>query len=91
MKKPPRKIAVTSRGKRARPKPPTRPSSAEGPRKFEAGDRVVMNGKAPTDYRGREGFVTELGPGRSEYRVEFDDGRRPTTGYMLSSWLTAEP
>ena len=26
--------------------------------------------------------MTELGPGKSEYRVEFEDGRQPTTGYL---------
>ena len=70
---------------------PVRKPPAERSRKFEIGDRVVVNAKGSRDYRGREGFVTELGPGKSEYRVEFEDGRQPTTGYILSAWLTAEP
>jgi hypothetical protein len=58
-------------------------------RKFVIGDRVCANGKAPTEYRERVGFVTEIGPGDNEYRVEFDDGTAPTTGYLLMSWLGA--
>ena len=55
--------------------------------KFELGDRVRANDKAPGDYRERVGHVSELGPGQSEYRVEFDDGEQPTTGYLQSAWL----
>lgn len=55
--------------------------------RFSIGDAVRANGKAPTGYRGRPGIVTELGPGDLEYRVEFDDGERPTTGYLTSGWL----
>ena len=55
--------------------------------KFQVGDRARANDQAPTDYRRREGFVTETGPGRSEYRVEFDYTMQPTTGYLMSWWL----
>jgi hypothetical protein len=85
-----RKIAIAPRTP-ARSSPARKPPPTERARKFEIGDRVVVNAKGPRDYRSREGFVTELGSGKSEYRVEFDDGRQPTTGYMSSSWLTAEP
>ena len=64
-------------------------SNQERERKFLIGDRVCANGKAPAEYRERVGFVTEIGPGDNEYRVEFDDGAAPTTGYLLSSWLGA--
>jgi hypothetical protein len=56
-------------------------------RKFELGDRVRVNDAGPEDYRDRIGSVTEIGPGESEYRVEFEDDRRPTTGYLFSSCL----
>jgi hypothetical protein len=55
--------------------------------KFQVGDRARANDQAPVDYRRREGFVTETGPGKSEYRVEFDDSVQPTTGYLMSWWL----
>ena len=51
------------------------------------GDRVRANDRAPHEYRGRDGTITEIGPGEPEFRVEFDDGRQPTTGYLMSSWL----
>lgn len=54
---------------------------------FALGDRVRVRPEAPNDYRQRAGFITEIGPGRSEYRVEFDDGNRPTTGYVKAEWL----
>jgi hypothetical protein len=55
--------------------------------KFQVGDHARANDQAPKDYAGRDGIVTELGPGKSEYRVEFEDGRTPTTGYLMSWWL----
>jgi hypothetical protein len=55
--------------------------------KFQVGDATRANEQAPRDYRDRRGLVTELGPNTSEYRVEFDDGRQPTTGYLVSAWL----
>jgi hypothetical protein len=54
---------------------------------FSIGDRVRANDRAPHEYRGRDGTITEIGPGQPEFRVEFDDGRQPTTGYLMSSWL----
>jgi len=59
--------------------------------KFQVGDRARATDRAPTDYRRREGFVTEAGPGKSEYRVEFDDAIQPTTGYLMSWWLERVP
>ena len=61
----------------------SRGSAESRSRKFQLGERVCANADAAGEYRARCGFVTELGPGRSEYRVEFDDGQRPTTGYLL--------
>jgi hypothetical protein len=55
--------------------------------KFQVGDRVHVNNKAPADYRDRIGTVTELGPGESEYRVEFEDGQMPTTAYLSGTCL----
>jgi hypothetical protein len=56
-------------------------------RKFELGDRVRVNDAGPEDYRDRIGTVTEIGPGKTQYRVEFEDDHRPTTGYLSSSDL----
>jgi hypothetical protein len=55
--------------------------------KFRIGDAARVNDRAPADYADRLGLVTEVGPGNSEYRVEFEDSRRPTTGYLKSWWL----
>lgn len=49
---------------------------------FGVGDVVRVLPSAPIDYKGRLGIVTEIGPGDSEYRIEFEDGERPTTGYL---------
>jgi hypothetical protein len=57
------------------------------PAQFTVGDPVAVNDQAPQDYRRRVGVVTEVGPGTSECRVEFEDGRQPTTGYLASAWL----
>src|ERR1051325_1686771 len=57
------------------------------PPQFEIGDPARATNKAPTDYRGRSGLITEAGPGKSEFRIEFEDGKRPTTGYLRSWWL----
>lgn len=54
---------------------------------FQVGDRVHVNKKAPADYVDRVGTVTELGPGESEYRVEFEDGQMPTTAYLSGTCL----
>ena len=55
--------------------------------KLQVGDRVRVNSKAPADYTNRVGTVTELGPGESEYRVEFEDGQMPTTAYLATKFL----
>ena len=54
---------------------------------FRIGDGARANDRAPRDYVGRIGMITEFGPGESEFRVEFEDGRQPTTGYLRSGWL----
>ena len=51
------------------------------------GDVVRVSPAAPLDYKGRTGIVTEIGPGDGEYRVEFEDSERPTTGYLPATWL----
>ena len=56
-------------------------------KKFKVGDSTSVNEFAPEDFRGRHGHVTEIGPGDAEYRVEFEDDQRPTTGYLMASWL----
>lgn len=55
--------------------------------KFVVGDAARANSKSPADYLGRSGLVTEIGTGKSEYRAEFEDGRQPTTGHLMSWWL----
>lgn len=52
--------------------------------KFEVGDRVRANEKAPGDYVGLEGVVVERGPGKSECGVRFDNGK---PGHLNSWWL----
>jgi hypothetical protein len=56
------------------------------PMKFKVGDQVNVNDKAPSDYAGRTGTIGGVGPGRSEYRVEFTDGGH-AYGYLMSWWL----
>jgi hypothetical protein len=51
------------------------------------GDVVKVLPAAAPDYKGRTGIVTEIGPGEGEYRIEFEDGDRPTTGYLPAAWL----
>jgi hypothetical protein len=51
------------------------------------GDTVEIAPDAPAEYRRRIGFVTELGPGGREYRIEFEDGETPTTGYLKAECL----
>ncbi len=46
-----------------------------------------MTDDGPEGYCDRTGTVTEIGPGESEYRVEFEDDQRPTTGYLSSACL----
>jgi hypothetical protein len=54
---------------------------------FRVGDLAYVTDEAPEVYQGREALITEIGIGSSEYRVEFEDGRRPTTGYLMAWWL----
>jgi hypothetical protein len=54
---------------------------------FAIGDSTRVNDHGPSDYRDRLGLVTEIGPEKNEYRVEFEDGQTPTTGYLMSWWL----
>ena len=49
---------------------------------FAVGDVVRVSQAAPPAYKGRAGIITEIGPGDGEYRIEFEDGERPTTGYL---------
>ena len=56
-------------------------------RPYAVGDVVRVSPVAPVDYKGRTGIVTEIGPGDGEYRIEFEDGDRPTTGYLIAAWL----
>jgi hypothetical protein len=51
--------------------------------KFNPGDRVLANEKAPGDYRGRHGIIIERGPGVAEYTVSIDD----QTVCLNSWWL----
>ena len=55
---------------------------------FAVGDAVFVSSNAPAEFQERTGVVTEIGPGDGEYRVEFEDGGRPTTGYFPAAWLT---
>ncbi len=55
--------------------------------KLAVGESARANNEAPAEYRNRIGIITELGPGRTDYRVEFEDGHIPTTGYLSSRWL----
>ena len=57
--------------------------------RFKLGDEVMTNDHAPAGYRSRRGRITEIfvGTGDTEYRVEFEDGLRPTTGYLMAKWL----
>jgi hypothetical protein len=55
--------------------------------KFGIDVRVVANEHAPSRYRGRIGTVKEIGPGKSEYRVNYGDGLTPQSGRLMSWWL----
>jgi hypothetical protein len=54
---------------------------------FNIGELVMANSKAPGDYRGRRGHITEVSADKAECRVEFEDGLLPTTGYLPAKWL----
>ncbi len=52
--------------------------------KFQVGDRVRANEKAPGDYEGRDGVVTDRAP-ESQYRVEFAPlAGNASFGYLYS-------
>ena len=53
--------------------------------KFDVGDSVTVNDKAPGDYRGRSGTIAVRGPGKTEYGVMFDGGK--DVEYLNSWWL----
>ncbi len=55
--------------------------------KFNIGDRVKANEKAPGDYKGAEGTVVELGPGRAEYGVAIESDKRAAVHHLNSWWL----
>jgi hypothetical protein len=55
--------------------------------RFKEGAEIVANEQAPPEYRGRHGIISEVTVGGTEFRVEFDDGLRPTTGYLKSEWV----
>jgi hypothetical protein len=59
--------------------------------KFQIGERARCNEQAPGDYRERIGTITDSGPNKSEYRVEFTDGDQPLHGYLMSWWLDRTP
>ena len=51
--------------------------------KFNSGDIVIANDKAPGDYRDRRATVIERGPGTAEYTLNFDG----QIAYLNSWWL----
>src|SRR5260221_12646328 len=56
------------------------------PMKFQSGDHVVVNDKAPGDYIGRTGTVRKY-EGGSQYDVFFgDDGSGNAAEAVLRSW-----
>lgn len=55
--------------------------------KFQVGERVIANDKAPGDCRGRVGTVAEHARGRVEYGVRFDG--KTAVEYLNSWWLDA--
>ena len=66
---------------------PSAASKSFSIKSFSIGDTVETNADAPAEYRHRVGFITEAGPGNAEYRVEFEDGETPTTGYLNAKSL----
>jgi hypothetical protein len=59
---------------------------SNGKYKFDVGELVKANDKAPGDYRGRVGVVVSLGPGKCEYGVQFEEDARGV-GFLDSRWL----
>jgi hypothetical protein len=68
-------------------KAPENPSGHTHPPRFTVGDQIMANDKAPSQYRGRRGLITEVSPGGWECRVEFEDGAMPASVYLSSRWL----
>ncbi len=66
-------------------------ASKDAPRapqqRFHIGDQVIVKEKALLEHRARRGLITEISSDGMECRVEFEDGRQPTTAYVLSKWL----
>ena len=60
-----------------------KPRTKKGRWKFNLGDRIIANEKAPGDYEDFCGSIVERGPGKAEYGVRFD--RKEETVY-LNSW-----
>lgn len=56
----------------------------KGKHKFDVGELVKANEKAPGDYRGRVAVVVLRGPGKCEYGVQFDGDARGIG--FLNSW-----
>lgn len=52
--------------------------------KFDVGELVRANDKAPGDYRGGVGEVVSRGPGKCEYSVQFKGDARGLG--VLDSW-----
>jgi len=50
--------------------------------KFVVGDLAVVNARGRRELRGRKGIVTQVGPTKGEYGVEFVDGRVPSLVYV---------
>jgi hypothetical protein len=57
---------------------------------LDVGATVRVSAAGPAEYKGRTGIITEVGPGDAEYRIEFEDGALPTTGYLTGAWLTRQ-
>jgi hypothetical protein len=55
--------------------------------KFAIGVRVVANDHAPMSYRGRVGSVSGIGPGKSEYRINYGNDHSPEHAQVMSWWL----
>ena len=54
---------------------------------FTRGDIVMANGGAPGKYRDRRGHIIAVSADGAEFRIEFEDGLQPTTGYLKARWL----
>ena len=50
--------------------------------KFVVGDSAIVNARGRRGLRGRKGIVTQVGPTKGEYGVEFADGRVPSLVYL---------